>query len=1153
MNSEEWGTADDPGRHALTPGMQTGPYRLETLVGEGGMGSVYRALDTKLNRPVAIKFLSDRLADVAARRRFQREAQMASSLNHPHIITVYDSGEFEARQYLVMEFVDGGTLKEWAEREKPGCRDVLELLVGIADGLAAAHEAGILHRDIKPANILITRSGYAKLADFGLAKLAEQAASGDGLTRTITEELTRRGTVVGTIAYMSPEQASGRPLDARSDIFSFAIVMYQMLAGRRPFEGSTDLEVLQKIIHGSPASLGNDIPAAIRDVIGKALAKDPDQRYQSMRELVAEMRRLIRQNLEISEAPATAGRPAASRLKWAAGIALVAVLVGGTVYVVLRSKPTSEPPPAQYTQLTRVDSAIDPALSPDGRMLAFVRGTSTGVQAIGDPTEIYVKLLPDGDPVQLTHDRIPYKGEPRFSPDGSRIAYRVLETTGFNTYVIPVIGGQEPRRFLTNAMGVNWIDDKNVLFSYMTGRGITMSVAVASESRANEHTVYTEDGVMNHLSWLSPDHKQLLMNAMEMDAVTLWGQCRLAPFDGSGKGKKVGPTGCTRAAWSQPDGKYMYFSADTGGGSHIWRQRFPDGTPEQITSGTTEEEGVDVAPDGRSLVTSIGAYQEVIWIHDMRGERQVTSEAFSFQPTVSADGMKLYYIVRSRGGLLSPIGGLWVTDLGSDKRTRLFPDFQMAHYDISRDGKRVLFSAGVGGRPGVWVAPLDGSSAPRQLTSKFSFNAFFGADDEILYSAEGAIYRVKQDGGNSRKAIRDPAFFLTDVSPDGKYIAVSVPALAEETGSGATAVYPLDGGAPIPVCVCGNRAPDAPQPVSWSRDGKFFYISLVGGRDVYSIPLRPGRVVPPLPPKGIHSAEEASKLPGAKLLPAPGEFAGPARPSTHSRNSRRSVISIAFRCLNHIRAEQPACLAAENAQAHVGNRRSLVIFAESPLSPDPQWSKPDISEPHQRQRGAGGVVVLEQQRTGLLALTRFDGDVLLHDNAVLQHSDHSLLTDLPILAPGRAEDDVVRLPLFRRQGRVHQRRRLAVERAARSVRICRIFKRVQHLDLVQSVQEHAAIAARLAVLGGHVGDLELQMNLSIAEHLPTDRIARSRPAQHLATIDHTTRGRAVRRLPLRKVLAVEQDDCVGRLWPWGDRGRRALASLAECTQCNRDQ
>ena len=202
------------------------------------MGVVYRARDTKLNRPVAIKFLSGELADSAARRRFQREAQLASSLNHPHILTVYDTGEFEGRHYLVTEFIDGGTLKNWAKQQPRNWQDVAELLTGVADGLATAHQAGILHRDIKPDNILITASGYAKLADFGLAKLAEGSRSED-VTRTFTEDRSLPGFIVGTIAYMSPEQASGMPLDARSDIFSFGAVLYEMLAGRRRFAAAT--------------------------------------------------------------------------------------------------------------------------------------------------------------------------------------------------------------------------------------------------------------------------------------------------------------------------------------------------------------------------------------------------------------------------------------------------------------------------------------------------------------------------------------------------------------------------------------------------------------------------------------------------------------------------------------------------------------------------------------------------------------------------------------------------------------------------------------------------------------------------------------------------------------------------------------------------
>src|SRR5262245_26832593 len=241
--------ASSAGRGLLASGTVVASYRIESPLGEGGMGIVYRAHDTKLNRPVAIKFLSDRVADASGRRRFQREAQMASSLNHPHILTVHDVGEFEERQYLVTEFIEGGTLNDWILQEKRTWRQIVELLTGVADGLAAAPGAWILHGDIKPTNIFVGRNGYAKLADFGLAKLAAHQPSSDG-TITSTADETRVGVIIGTIAYMSPEQASGRSLDARSDIFSFGVLLYELLSARRPFDGASDLEVLQKVIHG---------------------------------------------------------------------------------------------------------------------------------------------------------------------------------------------------------------------------------------------------------------------------------------------------------------------------------------------------------------------------------------------------------------------------------------------------------------------------------------------------------------------------------------------------------------------------------------------------------------------------------------------------------------------------------------------------------------------------------------------------------------------------------------------------------------------------------------------------------------------------------------------------------------------------------------
>ena len=219
---------------------------------------------------------------------------MASSLNHPHILTVHDVGEFESREYLVTEFVDGGTLKDWLHSPdhcRRTWRQVVELLTGVADGLAAAHGAGILHRDIKPDNIFVSKSGYAKLADFGLATLEESTGPDAATVSHISEGRTKPGTILGTVGYMSPEQAAGRTLDARSDVFSFGIVLYEALMGRRPFEGGSDIEVMQAIVRDQPGPLTGDLPQGLRNVVEKALEKDPAERYQTMRDdMVVDLR-----------------------------------------------------------------------------------------------------------------------------------------------------------------------------------------------------------------------------------------------------------------------------------------------------------------------------------------------------------------------------------------------------------------------------------------------------------------------------------------------------------------------------------------------------------------------------------------------------------------------------------------------------------------------------------------------------------------------------------------------------------------------------------------------------------------------------------------------------------------------------------------------
>jgi len=866
-------------------GLQVGIYVVQAPLGSGGMGTVYRALDTRLDRIVAIKVLSDDLADSATRRRFQREAQTASSLNHPHILTVLDAGEAEGRQYLVTEYVDGGTFREWIG-ERHDWRETVELLTGVADGLAAAHEAGILHRDIKPENILITKSGYAKLADFGLAKLRDVVPAEDSVT--VADLRTRAGVVVGTTPYMSPEQAIGRTIDARSDIFSFGILLYEALAGHRPFTGPSQPDVLDAILRSTPEPLPDRLPTELRLIVAKALEKEPALRYQSMREVVADLRRLLRHSAAAT--PAIGASRFRRRRSTLAGAAVVVLVAAATTFFMMSDRPgglaRSSP---QYVPLTNLaDSAVQPSLSPDGRMLTFIRGNA---ETLGGPGQIYVKLLPDSEPVQLTRDDFP-KMNPRFSPDGTRIAYTTALITidggapAFFTWVVPVLGGQ-PQRLLSNAEGLTWIssatEPPRVLFSELTGRGAQMSLVTSNESRMDPRTVYlpaSENG-MAHRSSASPDRKWLV--AVEME--DSWLPCRLVPFDGSSLGKPVGPAPaqCTDAAWS-PDGKWMYFSTDTGGGTHIWRQRFPDGTPEQVTFGATEEDGVDFAPDGRSFVTSIGTSQSTIWVHDANGTRQITSEGFGFHPSISPDGRKLYYLVRGAGTGSFISGALWAADIGSGQKQRLLPDFQMQSYSISADGQRIAF-ADDKAEGGIWLAPLDGRAAPRRLaTGPAAWQVFFGAPGELIFMGgdkknRGAlfVYHINEDGTGLEKMIETSNILPFSASPDGRFV------VAEDSREWGSLKAYAKGSAPIVICQSCSLPPGTdptPPDMNWSFDGKFVYLKF--GGSTYAIPLAANQVLPAIPGAGFASKEAVAALPGARLVSDEANvFPGP-EPSTYA-------------------------------------------------------------------------------------------------------------------------------------------------------------------------------------------------------------------------------------------------------------------------------
>jgi eukaryotic-like serine/threonine-protein kinase len=484
-------------------GRQIGQYRIESKLGEGGMSTVWLALDTKLGRRVAIKFLSDDLADAEARRRFQREAQLASSLNHPHIVSVHDIGEFEGRQYLVTEYVDGGTLKDWFKDKRRTPKEVAELLTGVADGLAAAHHAGILHRDIKPLNILVARNGYAKLADFGLAKVAENGTI--DLAARLPEGPTRPGLILGTIAYMSPEQASGQPLDSRSDIFSFAVVLYEMLSGKRPFGGRTDLEVLKSIIHGDLPPLSKDTPAAYRNIVEKALEKNPVERYQSMREVVVDLRRGQRSGSALPPLPhtgdmhllrETASIPGGTHLPWLAwaAAALFLVALAALSLIHFRERPfVSAPVQFQISPSGKPHQSDPFALSPDGRHLAFAATGSDGTARlmIRNLDSLEVRALLDSHPATVKADGV----VPPFfwSPDSRFIGF---QSEG-KLAKIQISGG--PAQTLCDVQGTvvggTWNRGDVIVFAD-TARGL-MQVSAAG-------------GVASPLTTIDPSRKEIV-------------------------------------------------------------------------------------------------------------------------------------------------------------------------------------------------------------------------------------------------------------------------------------------------------------------------------------------------------------------------------------------------------------------------------------------------------------------------------------------------------------------------------------------------------------------------------------------------------------------------------------------------------------------
>jgi Tol biopolymer transport system component/predicted Ser/Thr protein kinase len=807
----------------LAAGVCLGPYRIESKLGEGGMGEVFRAVDTRLDRAVAIKITHERFTV-----RFDREARAISSLNHPNICALYDVGP----NYLVMELVEGETISAWLKRGPMPIEMVRYYGAQIAAALAEAHAKGIVHRDLKPGNIMIAKSG-AKVLDFGLARSV-------GPDETVTASRM----VMGTPAYMAPEQREGKPADIRSDIYSFGCVLYEMSTG-----GRIGMERRR-------------IPSRkLERIVNRCLEPDAARRWQSAAELEREL-----------------AAPGKRRQALYAAAALAVLMTGALLAWRFGGPHRPVTSASEYIQLTNFnDSATAPALSPDGRMVTFFRG---GAYFLGSG-QIYIKLLPDGESKQLTFDST-QKYDPVFTPDASRVAYTGLNITagGFETWTVPVLGGP-PARLMVNAAGLSWIGPDRILFSeIMAGSILHMGIVTAKESRAEERAIYfpANERAMAHYSWLSPDRDWVLIVEMN-GGVQAWQRCRVVPMDGSSAGVPVGPQGaCTAAAWS-PDGRWMYLNVEVDGSTHLWRQRWrgraPQGNPEQITFGPTEEEGLAVTPDGKSLIASVGVRQSSVWTHDAAGDHAVSLEGSAWSPWLSPDGKRLYYLLRKSTS--SDVSELWRRDLLSGKSDPVLTGQRIVDYDVSRDEARVAFTVQMGGESQIFVAAADRSSPPR-LVVRGGDQVSFGAGQLFFRQLGGKadyLARVQEDGSGLARILEAKTTEVDGVSPDGEWAtAADLESMPGEylVGVRSHAQRKICAG----VCF-----------LKWSADGKYLYVSPISRFSAsestlptYIIPIPHGVELLDLPASGI-DLESKEQPAGIQSIPR-GNMSPGADPQTYA-------------------------------------------------------------------------------------------------------------------------------------------------------------------------------------------------------------------------------------------------------------------------------
>ena len=783
----------------LSAGTRLGPYEITAPLGSGGMGEVYRARDTRLDRTVAIKVLPDRLShNTDLRARLEREARAISSLNHPNICHLYDIGREGNTDYLVMELVDGDTLADRLLRGPVPLPQLLGIAIEIASALEKAHGSGITHRDLKPGNIMLTKTG-AKLMDFGLAKESQMsmAAAADtlGATRP-SQPLTAAGTLVGTFHYMSPEQLEGTEADARSDIFAFGCVLYEMATGKRPFEGKSQASVVAAVLAAEPAPVSQLqplTPAPLERVISTCLAKDPGERIQTAHDLKLQLKWISEGGSQsgVSIAAGTQPRPL-ERLAWT--IAFAALVLDAMLAAWAWSHREAQRVVMTTLQLPPSSRLIvnskngPPTISPDGAHVAFVVSES-GTQAI------WIRPLDAPAATRLAGTEGAYS--PFWSPDSHWLAFfangklRKVEISG---------GSPQDICAVEDSRGGSWGKDGTIV---LTPKGRTSEIYGVSENGGEPAQITKLQKGINSHRWpyFLPDGKHFLYLASPMGSIHANSQIRMASVDG------------------KEDNLVVFASSNP---------EFADGRLVFVRDGTLLTAPMDVhgklTGEARAFLDSV-AY-----------DSQYSNGAFS----VSASGMLLY----QRGGGTSQLQ--WINALGKRGGT-LWSPAAYGSLRIAPDDRRVAVSTAVSSGPDIWVLDVTRNNAIRATfeTTVPATSASWSPDGrEIAYSAANwdtgklQIYINPADGTGEKRQVRtfdDRDEWCTDWSSDGRFLLFYT--LDPETHYDIWAV-PVDGGKPISVA----RGPHDELNGRFSPDGRWVaYVSNESGREqVYLVPFQHG-------------------------------------------------------------------------------------------------------------------------------------------------------------------------------------------------------------------------------------------------------------------------------------------------------------------------